>query len=208
MDHKKAGTIRLSYTRADGVKVTKDYQAEFNDATFSGDVSSLTGTFRGTLTADAINAVKNVTIAGNSVARSFYVYHPNPINVHTDGYQVLSSIAFNIPSGIATSRITAIARATFRLNIDHGSWNASEIKKIMHFRTVMNGVVVDSFDSRVAMFTQKYKHVPNPLLQFNIVAPCSVGLNSLSVQMFVSNSGPNIYPTCTNREFVVDVVFK
>jgi len=44
--------------------------AEFNDATFAGDVSGLDGTFSGTLTARAINAANNINIAGNSVART------------------------------------------------------------------------------------------------------------------------------------------
>lgn len=44
--------------------------AEFNDATFAGDVSGLDGTFSGTLTAQAINAANNINIAGNSVART------------------------------------------------------------------------------------------------------------------------------------------
>ena len=42
--------------------------AEFNDATFAGDVSGLDGTFSGTLTAQAINAANNINIRGNSVA--------------------------------------------------------------------------------------------------------------------------------------------
>lgn len=42
--------------------------AELNDASFSGDVSALEGTFSGTLTAKAINAANNINIAGNSVA--------------------------------------------------------------------------------------------------------------------------------------------
>lgn len=42
--------------------------AEFNDATFAGDVSGLDGTFSGTLTARAINAANNINIAGNAVA--------------------------------------------------------------------------------------------------------------------------------------------
>lgn len=44
------------------------FHAEFNDAIFNGNVSGLSGTFSGTLTADAVDAVGNVTIRGESIA--------------------------------------------------------------------------------------------------------------------------------------------
>jgi len=66
--HKKVGTITLEYDRGDGVKVSEAFQGEFNNAIFNGDISAMEGTFQGTLTANAINAVKNLNLKSGSVA--------------------------------------------------------------------------------------------------------------------------------------------
>lgn len=68
MVHKKVGTITLEYDRGDGVKISEAFQGEFNNAFFNGNVSAMEGTFSGTLTASAINAVKNLNLKTGSVA--------------------------------------------------------------------------------------------------------------------------------------------
>lgn len=68
MVHKKVGTITLEYDRGDGVKVSEAFQGEFNNAIFRGNISMLEGTFEGSLTANAVNAVKNLNIKGGAVA--------------------------------------------------------------------------------------------------------------------------------------------
>jgi hypothetical protein len=44
------------------------YMAELNDVYFNGSVSALNGTFAGTLTANAVNALSKLNISGNAVA--------------------------------------------------------------------------------------------------------------------------------------------
>jgi hypothetical protein len=46
------------------------FMAEFAEGKFGGNVSGVTGTFSGVLTAEAVDAVSNLTIAGNSVAKT------------------------------------------------------------------------------------------------------------------------------------------
>lgn len=101
MDHKKVGTITLEYDRGDGVVVSEAFQAEFNNAIFNGNVSAMEGTFDGALTANAIDAVKNLTIAGRATAIttvSYIGYVPDIFDddsvwrsVHTLSFQVPSS---------------------------------------------------------------------------------------------------------------------
>ncbi|WP_345195510.1 hypothetical protein, partial [Kistimonas scapharcae] len=71
MDHKKVGQLAIEVPLSDGTSMVKQFDAEITDGTFAGDVSALEGTFQGTLTADAVDAAKNLTIAGRSVARSW-----------------------------------------------------------------------------------------------------------------------------------------
>ncbi len=68
MVHKKVGTITLEYDRGDGVIVSEAFQGEFNNAIFNGDISMMEGTFQGSLTANAINATKNLNLKSGSVA--------------------------------------------------------------------------------------------------------------------------------------------
>lgn len=70
MVHKKVGTITLEYDRGDGVIVSEAFQGEFNNAIFNGNVSAMEGTFGGSLTAGAVNAVKNLNLKSGSVAQT------------------------------------------------------------------------------------------------------------------------------------------
>lgn len=63
MDHKKAVDIEFG---------GKYYAAEFNDATFNGDVSALTGTFNGSLTVGSLDNVRNINIGYGSIGKSGY----------------------------------------------------------------------------------------------------------------------------------------
>ena len=83
--------------------MVKQFDAEITDGTFAGDVSALEGTFQGTLTADAVDAAKNLTIAGRSVARSwaFYIASKGPAGFDdTDAYNnPVFEYQFYIPEG-------------------------------------------------------------------------------------------------------------
>lgn len=68
MDYKKVGTITLEYDPGDGSIRSDAFQAEFNNAFFNGRIEAESGTFSGKFTANAINVVKNLTIAGGSAA--------------------------------------------------------------------------------------------------------------------------------------------
>ncbi|CAM3844027.1 hypothetical protein [Parendozoicomonas haliclonae] len=89
----------------DGTEVTRDYKAEFNNAIFRADISSMEGTFAGKLTTSALHVVKNLTIGGRAVARHWLAHIPK--RWYGDGfsgggdniYHNLIRLNCNVPSG-------------------------------------------------------------------------------------------------------------
>lgn len=72
--------------------------AEFNDATFAGDVSGLDGTFTGTLTAQAVNAANNINIRGNSVAQTAVTTKASATGFNDDSiWRSVHSLTFTVP---------------------------------------------------------------------------------------------------------------
>lgn len=100
MDHKKVGTITLEYDRGDGTIVSEAFQAEFNNAKFNGNVSGMEGTFQGKLTANAIDAVKNLTIAGKAAAITTVSYKSYVAGIFDDDsiWRTVSDCTFTVPS--------------------------------------------------------------------------------------------------------------
>lgn len=100
MDHKKVGTITLEYDRGDGVVVSEAFQAEFNNAIFNGNVSAMEGTFDGTLTAGAVDAVKNLTIAGRATAITTVSTVGYVANIFDDDsiWRSVHTLTFQVPS--------------------------------------------------------------------------------------------------------------
>jgi hypothetical protein len=78
--------------------VTGSFMAEFNNAIFRGNVSTLYGTFSGTLTAQAINAVKNLNIAGRAAAITYVTTRGQAVGFDDDGqWRTVHSLGFNVP---------------------------------------------------------------------------------------------------------------
>ena len=61
---------------SDGNIYAPGFSVVGGNATFSGSLSGATGSFSGSLTANAINAVNTINIAGNAVSVSAGVYSP------------------------------------------------------------------------------------------------------------------------------------
>lgn len=65
---KKVGSITLEYDRGDGVIESQAFDSEFQNAIVMGDISAMEGTFTGRLSADSIDVLGNLQLAGGSVA--------------------------------------------------------------------------------------------------------------------------------------------
>lgn len=80
--------------------VSDAFQAEFNNAIFNGNVSAMEGTFDGTLTANAIDAVKNLTIAGQATAITTVSHVAYVANIFDDDsvWRSVHTLTFQTPS--------------------------------------------------------------------------------------------------------------
>lgn len=202
MDYKKVGTIRLGYYRSDGVWVEKDFQTELNDATFSGDVSSLTGTFRGTLTASAVNAAKNINIAGYAVARSLVLYNPSIGTYGQGSWNTVFSGSLNCPAHVLGEKKIIVAFYSYFWvdGLDNGG---DEYTRLCHIQVLINGVV--RYEHKGAAGTL-HSHSNHWGIEF--IAPANVGLNTVVVRFLIRDEGWNIYPRFKDRRMRMDLVYK
>lgn len=102
MGNKKVSTITLEYDRGDGQIVSEAFQAEFNNAFFNGRIEAYAGTFSGVFTANAINIIRNLTIAGGSAAVTSIIYKADASDVpfNDDGvFRSVADFAFQTPPG-------------------------------------------------------------------------------------------------------------
>lgn len=103
MVHKKVGTITLEYVNENGVVVSEAFMGEFNNAIFRGNISGMEGTFQGTLTVGAINAVKNLTIGGKATAvttvSTLALANPQTHGFNDDEvFRTVHSLTFEVPT--------------------------------------------------------------------------------------------------------------
>ncbi len=201
MDHKKVGTVRLGYYRSDGIYVEKDFRAELNDAVFAGNVSALNGTFRGKLTAQAVNAVKNINLGGHSVARSVAVHTPGQVNIGQNVWGTLGSANINLPAGdYGTIRIKAALYCYFWVtDLNHGS----EHTRWSSIRVLVNGV--SRYESKAAVH-HLHSHSNNWGLEF--ILPAGVGVNTVTFQFYVPDVGYNIAMHFNNVRMRLDLVYR
>ncbi|MGH1374433.1 MAG: hypothetical protein ACRBBW_20520 [Cellvibrionaceae bacterium] len=133
MGHKKVASILFG---------GKYFQSEFNDAFFAGDVSNLGGTFAGVLTAQAVNAVKTMNLAGNAVAVSQTAKvsrYPSSGALPEDTTRTLLSFSINVPS-------THIAIVQYEGTLensdnDDSQYNFTYDRKIFHNGAEVGAVV-------------------------------------------------------------------
>lgn len=91
-----------------GWKIDKAGEMEMNNAVFRGALSAATGTFSGSLTVDAINAVNTINIAGNAITVPVGVSAQNTVSVPY-GSTFVTMISASITSSGGPIAITGFA---------------------------------------------------------------------------------------------------
>ena len=199
MDHKKVGTIRLSYIRADGVTVTKDYQAELNNAVFSGNISGVRGTFRGKFSSKAVNVVSNPSIAGRSTAVSVVVEHSGELRPWQNAWIDIAYAVVNVPSEDSSG-----GRLNIAVQFDHlrneGTPRFDEQFRPYRERVLINGVEVALIDSAYGELW-----LSNPLRFYEYAAQVhGPGPAAVAIQVYFPDWGHNVHPVIANRTIRVD----
>lgn len=205
MDTKKVETIRLPYLKHDGKTEYGNFMAELNDATFGGSVSSLEGTFSGTLTADAINAAGNLNIAGESVARTTVSYRPLS-NKELNGFN-------------DKSIYKSVHEATIRVpNDDYNGGNFSCVIQYTvsderwdndffpcRYRILLNGVVL--FQSKTMLFGALYRSVKYSYHEI-LGTLSKPGEHVIDLQYAWDDMNTNVYPVFRDITFRLDYIRK
>ncbi|OQX35584.1 MAG: hypothetical protein B0D91_10565 [Oceanospirillales bacterium LUC14_002_19_P2] len=187
MDHKKVGQLAIEVPLSDGTSMVKQFDAEITDGTFAGDVSSLEGTFQGSLTADALDAAKNLTIAGRSVARSwaFYVASKGPAGFDDDfPFTDVVSHTFYIPEGEE-----GFVNIFNQYRIDDTKRDNDNFPT--RFRLVLNGQVIYQMPSTV---TFGYFYNYEKLLFHSASGYATPGYNTFQLQYKWEDISTNVYP--------------
>lgn len=202
--HKKVGTITLEYDRGDGVIVSDAFQAEFNNAIFRGKLDGVGGIFSGTLTANAIDAVSNLNIAGGSTAITTISEVPYVVGFDDDEiWRNVHAHSFYVPPE-DTSGGWAYCSIQYLLSNTHNSGN--KVGWGTQYRVLFNGSVIFSSPMWFGFgwaynVIQYFKHeigarVPGP------------GYHTFAVQYRWQSERTNVYPRFDNVMFQVDYVRK
>lgn len=179
--------------------------AELNDVTFGGSVSSLEGTFSGTLTANAINAAGNLNIAGESVARTTVSYKP------------LSNVALNGFNDDSIYR--SVHEATIRVpNDDYNGGNFSCVMQYTisderndndkfpcRYRILLNGAVL--FQSKTMQFGALYRCVKYSYHEL-LGTLSNPGTHVIDLQYAWDGMNTNVYPEFKDITFRLDYIRK
>ncbi len=203
MENKKIGTITLEYDRGDGVLVSEAFQGELNNAIFNGNISAMEGTFQGSLTANAINAVKNLNLAGRATAITTvgYVGYVGGIFDDDGVWRVVSQLAFDVPS---VDQFGGWVSAAFQYRIgDQRNDNAAFPTM---YRIVLDGVVIwESPDwTRFSFFYVRIKYFYHEVVA-RVTGP---GTHIVSLQYRWGDANTNVYPEFFDLTMRTDYVRK
>ncbi len=106
-----------------GWHIAQTGRAHFNDAQIRGTLYAANGTFSGTLTADAINAVRTINIAGNSVTVSAMfvindgrVWHPDEIANYPNFTEIWSATVYTPDSSVFAVSASALNFPVYSYN--------------------------------------------------------------------------------------------
>lgn len=176
--------------------------AEFNDASFSGDVSGLEGTFSGVLTADAVNAAANINIAGQAVALTTVSYLADRRGfADGSGWAKVHSCKFYVPledlnGGWFTGGVQ------YRL-VDMKGDND---QYLMQYRLRLNGKVLFTSSGwyRFGIFCKRIQEFYHEVAG-KIDTP---GMYELSMDYQFAEAPTNVYPIFSDIIFRVDYVRK
>ena len=179
--------------------------AELNDVTFGGSVSSLEGTFSGTLTADAINAAGNLNIAGESVARTTVSYRPlsNPLlNGFRDDsvYRSVHEATIRVPNDDYNGgNFSCIMQYTISDQKYDNDWFPCR------YRILLNGVVL--FQSKTMLFGALYRNVKYSYHEI-LGTLSKPGAHVIDLQYAWDGEWSNVYPEFRDITFRMDYMRK
>ena len=201
--HKKVGTITLEYDRGDGVVVSEAFQAEFNNAIFNGDISSLEGTFSGKLTANAINAVKNFNIAGRATAITYVSTRSRVVGIFDDDniWREVHGITFEVPPQDTQGGWVAVGiQYTIDDQRQDNFWFPCQ------YQILLDGVSVYTAPGYALFghFYQKVKHFYHEIVR-RVGGP---GYHTISLQYRWADYDTNVYPDFRNIAIRADYIRK
>lgn len=207
---KKVGSITLEYDPGDGTTISEAFDAEFQNALITGDVSALTGTFEGRLDANAIDAVSRLNIAGRAVAVT-QVFESAPNTGTTKGfnddgvYRTLMSIALEIPFGNGAGCWADIS-CQYHVVDNKGDENAGFP---CQYRILLDGV---PYFTSIVCYFGPYFYSVNPA-QSNFIHEMLLYLSAgqvhtISIQWRWFEAVTNVYPEFSALRMRADIIRK
>lgn len=135
-----------------GFAINSNGQAQFNDVTIRGSLNGTTGTFSGTLTASAINAVNTINIAGDAVTVPVAATQSSTVTISTWGSSAASPTFYDIVSVTANlgNNVTN-GKCIVGFTMSHGTGGGAD--------WVIQWQIVRTSDSVV--IGQGFQYVPN-----------------------------------------------
>jgi len=201
VDTKKVNAVALPYLAFDGSTQTGLFMAEFNDASFSGNISALEGTFSGKLTADAVNAAANINIAGQSVARTtISVLADRRGFSDGDGWASVHSVNFVVPN---SDEQGGWFTCGIQYAITDEKWDNDNYR--LQYRIVINGVAL--YNSPWLVFGDFYRMIKDLYHEVSGVVT-TPGVKNIDLQYQFAEQPTNVYPVFTNTTFRVDYIRK
>ena len=171
--------------------------AEFNDGVISGDITGSDGVFAGTLTADAIDAVDNVTIRGKSVAVTVSGYLADSGQKWDDDgiYRDVHKVAITTPPGDTKG---GIFRTIFQFKTIDGKgdnqWFRCQFRILRDTETLWESA--EAYQG-IYQYAGQY-------FSFLVAGSMSYGLHTFTLQYRIFPATTNAYPRFYNVRSVVD----
>lgn len=199
---KKVGSITLEYDRGDGVIVSEAFDAEFNNAIFRGNISGMTGTFKGRLTANTLNAVSNLNVRGKAVAITTAVYVGTLQGIFDDDaiYRSILNINFVVPAADLSGGAYWAA-----LTYDIADNKSDNNYFLCQYRILVDGNIY--FESTPVTFWKYINMFKNFYHEIAGIAT-GPGTHSITLQYRWFDKKTNVYPRFDNIMGRVDYIRK
>ena len=185
----------------DGTVITDDYYAEFNNGTFTGDITGTNGAFRGTLTAEAVDAVKNLTIKGQSVAITESSYLDDTgYRWDDDGrYRDVHSVSVLTPPDDDEG---GFYRVLFQFKTIDGKGDNANFR--CQFCILLDSMIVwESIEAHQRMYQYAGQY-----FSFIQAGTMTYGLHTLTLQYRIFSAPTNAYPRFFDIRCVLDYIRK
>ena len=198
--HKKVGTITLEYDLSDGVGPrSAAFQGEFNNAIFRGDVSAMEGIFEGELSADSIDIVGNLNIAGRAAAITT-VSTGSQVGGHDDDsvWRNVHAISFVVPP-------EDLSGGVFSTSVQYELINTGDSDAFpATARILLDGVPI--WTGWTVWFSKYYASIRS--FYHEVCGEVGPGTHTVTFQFKFDSAPTNPYPYFANIVFRNDYVRK